>query len=414
MLKRRIACILLILSALILYIFDNETITLALLAALIVMPAVSAGLLALSGRNLRITMEKVTASSAAAERTGGRHAEKKRRKSGRNTEHSKDQKALSFDPDHPAVRVRIENPDIIPLASVEAEVTCTNLRTGETDSYIIRNTPRPKSTQEIGLEIMPKHAGRYEVSVSSAVLTDPLQITSRQVQCSDRIYITVMPELFDMQLSYTSDAAMLESDRSADSRRGNDPGEVRAIREYVPGDPVRNIHWKLSEKTDRLLVKELGNPVTDQFLVIMDTAREISREPESLEAVASVFASLAATIRQDSQGLSLGWTDPETGRAVIRKIWEESDLTAAADEYLAVPAVMHSAFARIERDIAESRYAHMIIVGSAIPEGIDAIANGCQVTVLLCGESGTSAENNVTVTGFGEMTYQTDLAGIEI
>ena len=53
---------------------------------------------------------------------------------------------------------------------------------------------------------------------------------------------------------------MLESDRSADSRRGNDPGEVRAIREYVPGDPVRNIHWKLSEKTDKLLVKGARQP----------------------------------------------------------------------------------------------------------------------------------------------------------
>ncbi len=288
MLKRRIACILLIISALILYLFDNETVTLALLLALIVMPAVSVGLLALSGRNFRISMERAAQSG-----------------------------------ENPVVRVRIENPDIIPLAAVEAEVLCTNLRTGEADSYIIRNTPRPKSTQEIDLEVMPKNAGRYEIAVSSAVLTDPLQLSSRQIVCQDIEYVTVMPEQFDMQVSYASDAAMLESDRSSDSRRGNDPGEVRAIREYVPGDPVRNIHWKLSEKTDKLLVKELGSPITDQFLVILDTAHEVSQIPAALETIASVFVSLAETIRQDSSGLSLGWTDPETGRAVIRNITEK-------------------------------------------------------------------------------------------
>lgn len=379
MLKRRIACILLIISALILYLFDNETVTLALLLALIVMPAVSVGLLALSGRNFRISMERAAQSG-----------------------------------ENPVVRVRIENPDIIPLAAVEAEVVCTNLRTGEADSYIIRNTPRPKSTQEIDLEVMPKNAGRYEIAVSSAVLTDPLQLSSRQIVCQDIEYVTVMPEQFDMQVSYASDAAMLESDRSSDSRRGNDPGEVRAIREYVPGDPVRNIHWKLSEKTDKLLVKELGSPITDQFLVILDTAHEVSQIPAALETIASVFVSLAETIRQYSSGLSIGWTDPDTGRAVIRKIKEKNDITAAADEYLAMPAAMHSAFERIERDIAESRYAHIVFVGSMIPDGIEAISNGCQVTVLLYGDTGAVTENNVTTVGFDADSYKSDLAGIEI
>ena len=99
---------------------------------------------------------------------------------------------------------------------------------------------------------------------------------------------------------------------------------------------------------------------------------------------------------------------------MIRKIIEEDDLTAAADEYLAMPASMHSAFERIDRDIAESRYAHIIIVGSVVPEGIEAIANGCQVTVLLYGETGSATENNVTTIGFDSGSYKSDLAGIEI
>jgi basic membrane lipoprotein Med (substrate-binding protein (PBP1-ABC) superfamily) len=75
---------------------------------------------------------------------------------------------------------------------------------------------------------------------------------------------------------------------------------------------------------------------------------------------------------------------------------------------------MHSAFERIDRNIAESRYAHIVIVGSMVPDGIEAIANGCQVTVLLYGGTGTVTENNVTTIGFESDTCRTDLAGIEI
>ena len=379
MLKRRIACILLIISALILYLFDNESVTLALLAALIVMPLASIGLLALSGRNFGISMSRAAQNS-----------------------------------ENPVIRITIENPDIVPLAAVEAEVVCTNLRTRESDSYFIRNTPRPKSTQTVDLEIMPKYAGRYEISVAAAILTDPLQLSTRSIPCSDKEYFTVMPETFEMQLSYASDAAMLESDRTTAVRSGNDPGEVREIREYIPGDPIKNIHWKLSEKVDKLLIKELGNPITDQFLVVLDTAREVSQDPVSLEAVAAVFISLAETLLNNSSGLSIAWTDAESGKAVIKKISEETDLIEAADEFLAVPAVTQSAFSKIERDVAESRYAHVVIVGSSIPAGIDAIANGCQVTVLLIGENGSATENNVTIVGFDSDSYTADLAGIEI
>ncbi len=379
MLKRRIACILLILSALIMYFFDNETVTLAMLVALIVMPAVSIGMLALSGRGLRISLEKVPQATET-----------------------------------PQVRVTIENPDLVPLSTIEAELSCENLRTGEVDSYVIKDTPRPKGSKNVDFEVMPRTAGRYRINVTNAEITDPLMLHRRNVKCEDSEYLTVMPEIFGMQMSFASDAAMLEADRSTDSRRGNDPGEVRAIREYVAGDPVRNIHWKLSEKTDKMLVKELGNPLTDQFLVILDTCHEICRDPAALDAAASVFASLADTLLKIASGLSIGWTDPETGRAVIRKITDAHDLEAAADEYLAMPAAMHSAFSRIERDIAESRYAHIVFIGSRIPDGIEAIANGCQVTVLLHGESGSVTENNVTTVGFGTGTYKTDLAGIEI
>ena len=109
-----------------------------------------------------------------------------------------------------------------------------------------------------------------------------------------------------------------------------------------------------------------------------------------------------------------GWTDPDTGKAVIRRIADDGEAAAAADEYLSVPASMPSAFARISRDMADDRYAHVVIVGSSIPLNIDALANGCNVTILKYGDWSSFTEGSMTVVGFRHPTYKSDTAGIEI
>ena len=379
MLKRRIACGLLILAAAVLYLFSNESVTLALLLALILIPLASVGLLRLSGKNLSISLTEDTS-----------------------------------DPERKKVRLILDNPDILPVAAADTEVRCVNLRTGEADSSVFSRGIPPRSKRESQMEIIPGHAGRYEVAVASATISDPLGIWQRELSCSDRMRLTVLPELFEMQMTYGSSAAMLENDRYRDNARGNDPGDITGIREYVPGDPVRNIHWKLSEKTDKLLVKELGKPITEQFLVILDTASDIAQDPFELDASAAVFTSLLHSLHRDGIVFSAAWTDPITGKAVIRTIHDELDIAAACDEFLAVPASAPSAFGRIERDIAESRYAHIIIVSSRIPDGVEAITNGCQVTVLLQGGDAAVTENNLSIIGFESKTYITDLAGIEV
>ena len=48
----------------------------------------------------------------------------------------------------------------------------------------------------------------------------------------------------------------MESFRYSGSRPGDDPGETFDIREYREGDSIRQIHWKLTGKMDRLIIRE--------------------------------------------------------------------------------------------------------------------------------------------------------------
>ena len=381
MLRRRIYWLLIIIFAGILYLFDNGTVTLALLASCIAAPLLSLGLLMVSGRHISIGVEK--ADSGADEHD---------------------------------IRLNIVNRDLMPVSDIETDVACTNIRTGESERISVSRTVRPKGKASELFNVVPGHAGRYEISADSARIYDPLRLWSRRIKAEDRVYITAMPDTYDIDITVTSSSsAMPESDRYRDGRGGNDPGEVRGIREYIPGDPVKNIHWKLSGKLDKLLVKELGIPITDQFLVILDNAADVGLNPDALDAIVSVYTSVLTSLSREGFAFNAGWTDPDTGEPVIRRISNEEDLIAAADDYLAVPATTRSAFEAIDRDIIDSRFAHLIMAGSQIPEGIDSITNGCQVTLLMYGAATEGrTDSGADVIGFNENTYQTELTSIEV
>ena len=374
-----IAWVIFIVFALALYLFSNGSVTLALLVALIAAPLFSYAILRLTRGNAVLTLKEAEAPAEPG----------------------------SF-------ILSMENKGMLPVPSVEAKAVCVNLRTGETDSFDIKRGLWPHKKLDIALQVVPEHAGRYEVTVSSAVIRDPLGMWSYRTGFNEHVGVTIMPKLYDVNIHQAGVTAMPESDTEAAKTRGAVSGDMIDIKEYVPGDPVRNIHWKLSEKTGKSLVKVLGNPVSDQYLLLLDNQPELAHDPEALDTIASVYSSLIHTLRSRDIVCYAGWTDPVTGKAVIRRVADDNEAAAAADEYLAVPAVLPGAFSGISRGIADDRYAHVVIVGSRIPSNIDAIANGCSVTVLKYGEIGSFTDGSMTVVGFDKATYVSDTAGIEI
>ena len=55
--------------------------------------------------------------------------------------------------------------------------------------------------------------------------------------------VNLQVELSQMTIGAPKSEGMMQN------RKGNDLSEIFDIREYVPGDDIRSIHWKLSSKT---------------------------------------------------------------------------------------------------------------------------------------------------------------------
>ncbi|GIJ48429.1 hypothetical protein Val02_53150 [Virgisporangium aliadipatigenens] len=72
--------------------------------------------------------------------------------------------------------------------------------------------------------------------------------------------------------------------------------DLRDVREYVPGDEVRHLHWKATARTGRLMVRELTDPPQPRLTVLLDTRPQTlapQRFEEAVDAAASLLVAAA-------------------------------------------------------------------------------------------------------------------------
>jgi uncharacterized protein (DUF58 family) len=80
--------------------------------------------------------------------------------------------------------------------------------------------------------------------------------------------------------------------------------DLRRVREYVPGDEVRHLHWKASARTGRLMVREYVDPARTRCTVVLDT-RPSSMPAEVFEDAVEVAASLVSAAAAAGQQCGL-------------------------------------------------------------------------------------------------------------
>ncbi len=133
--------------------------------------------------------------------------------------------------------------------------------------------------------------GIFEVGPYEIERVDPfwLAVGSRRDRATS--LVTVHPKIYDL-LGPTGSARVIENE-SVLRRTMTDPmsGFV-SMREYVPGDDPRLIHWPTTAHTGQLMVREHVEVRRPEFTVVLDTA-EGTGTPDDFEEAVDVAATLA-------------------------------------------------------------------------------------------------------------------------
>ena len=78
-----------------------------------------------------------------------------------------------------------------------------------------------------------------------------------------------------------------------------------ALREYVPGDDLRHVHWRSSARAGQLLVRQYHDTRRTHATLLVDCCRDAYTERPDFELALSVAASLILRAARDGHELTL-------------------------------------------------------------------------------------------------------------
>lgn len=182
-----------------------------------------------------------------------------------------------------------------------------------------------RSSEEKQLPIKYSMNGFYKYSISAITIRDMLGFVSVKKDIGQTAEVNVYPErelAAEVDMS-DMNKGMTESEETV--KKGHDFSDVSDVREYIPGDKLMSIHWKLSAKRDILMVKDRV-AMSDQQMVILT---ELSGSDEDVDEVLTLTYAVTKRLVQDQTYVRLLWWSEGKYSFEERQIMSLSDLREA-------------------------------------------------------------------------------------
>jgi len=136
-----------------------------------------------------------------------------------------------------------------------------------------------------------------------SVRGDQLGMLRRTVRWTDPVELFVHPVTARLLPS----AAGLVRDLEGEITKviTNNDISFHALRAYEPGDPLRNVHWRTSARTGRLMVRQYEETRRSQLALVQSTERSHYASDDEFELGVSVLASIGVQVIRDQTRLSV-------------------------------------------------------------------------------------------------------------
>lgn len=291
--------------------------------------------------------------------------------------------------DEGGVTVWLENPTLLPALRIRCRVTVRNQLNGESCTQHVMTWAFPKGKRRASLRLGSEYCGRIRISVEQVKLYDCLGLIGVPCGCTGEAHMTVQPDTFPIRVNLIPNPDSQEdSDSYSQERPGADLTETFQIREYVPGDSIRQIHWKLSGKFDRLIVRDPALPITRNVLVFWERTGQ-SGNVRRIDAQAEAVVSLCRSLADGGVQFMLGWNDTEGNVCVLHEICAMEDLVGV------IPSLLRAAgrssgvggASLLVQTRPDALCGHMVYIGEEPCADVLQMQRLGHVTALLCGES---------------------------
>lgn len=226
--------------------------------------------------------------------------------------------------------------------------------------------------------------GLVPVGPVRTVRADPVGLVRRELIWADVAELFVHPRTIGIPSMSTGFIRDLEGQPTRDL--SNNDVSFHALREYVPGDERRYIHWKSTARTGTYMVRQFEETRRSHLVVALSLATSDYGTDDEFEMAVSVAGSLGVRAIRDARTVSVVASEL-TPQFAKRKVFAVRLLSTLTRSRLLddLAVVAHSESALTMTDVAK-------VAGEQ--------ASGVSVAFLVCGSQVTPQELRAASTSF--------------
>ena len=198
--------------------------------------------------------------------------------------------------------IQLKNPTWFVSLDAKVIVNVENTLLGTIGQQVFSIPIHAGKGDTLTLPIAAGYPGLVRVSVSRVYVKDLMGFFRLKKAVDQVAELSILPrEVNDIAYEKTAlEQGMLESEES--SKRGNDFSDVQEVREYIPGDKLMSIHWKLSAKRDILMVKDRVSMSDHQLVIVPELFLD---QPVNLAAILTMTYSVISELIQEQTTVRL-------------------------------------------------------------------------------------------------------------
>ncbi|MBQ7265733.1 MAG: DUF58 domain-containing protein [Firmicutes bacterium] len=164
------------------------------------------------------------------------------------------------------------NKKILPIINIAFDVSMENRFTETNRLLTFRASAPAMGKRKVSIDLTPLYCGQITIKITNVKLNDALSFFATKTNIEKTFVFFALPE--EKRGQNTESAGESLAEESKVVKKLVNGSETLDIKEYVPGDSIKLIHWKLSSKKDELYIKEKGTDVLNTPVVVLDLPRE--------------------------------------------------------------------------------------------------------------------------------------------
>lgn len=219
------------------------------------------------------------------------------------------------------VIINIQNTSVFPAVKGKLTVEIRNRISGDQKREVLFFSVFGKQTESLKMEMKSRYCGMVEIEIQKAEIYDFYGIVRMILPIECQESIQVLPDRMEMTIEcsegrYESSGGMeLYGDRKRDMM-----GDIDGYRNYLPGDSLQKIHWKLTEKWQDMIVKEYGITVERKILILLDTGKKTDTKPKFYDSMLEAVISLAGALLEYGYIFRVQWFNYKRGEWIAQEI----------------------------------------------------------------------------------------------